>query len=154
MKKGDKQSDGEGKKPRRKRIVRPKEDTVSFVEPPKGRPQSKKDREVFRVCALPWEALTKRERLRGLTEAEHFGRVFARDWSDKACVKSYYEIAIMHAFQFGVINDIEADIWRLMPEHGDPRVMAFRLGCMRWRLRYPGKGGRLARANLKNKRKS
>ena len=128
----------------RKRIVRSPEDTAS-ASPPEITVDAA-TKKLYRVCALPWEALKPTERAAGLTEAESVGADFARDWEDQPSPRAWAETIAVKAFQYGVINDIEFDMWRLMPENGDLRLTAFMLGCIRWRLRYPGKGGKIARA--------
>jgi hypothetical protein len=144
MKRKSGKSGGGGKKQ-----VRPADDTVYEVPPPKVK-ATRRDQVMLKACALPWDALTRQEQLRGLREAEAFGEDFAYDWNDEPNTTSWHESIVKLASDSGVINDVEDDIWRLMPPDGDPRLTAFRLGCIRWRLNHPGKGGKLEKKPTKS----
>lgn len=144
MKGMKKRKDGKGDGKRK--IVRPVDDTASHTPP--ARKASAKQKALYRVCAVPWDALTDAEKALGLKKAEEFGADFARDWDDNPTPAAWADMIPLQAAECGIINDVEFDIWRLMPAGGDLRLTAFMLGCTRWRLRYPGKGGARSKAEL------
>jgi len=115
------------------------------------------ERKIFRLLTLPWEALTDDEREKYVEpSAVGVGYAYANVFDGfveeevPPNVAGYYHSIVTKALEMGIINDIEAELWRTQREMADPRLAWFAKGCKEAR-----RGGReKARMTPKKKKRA